>query len=309
MINFEHAAGDGLTWNRWMVEAWYNMNNLIDEKYPYAPLDAPDVSEGLTVNEAVKPLTWKLSGENASSLHRAADSFKNKVDNVTLKVIEFDGFGKSQIKNWKVSPDAAAQMAMQLAYHKSHSISNPQEGESLLGVPVYEACGIKSYFHGRTETIRSCTKESTEMCAAFLSTTADKDAKREAFLKACATHVEVAKGAKSYAGPYQGIDRHLYSLKCLAAETGQTDVPFFQDPAYGRSSTWILSTSNVTTPFFRLFGFGAVSANGYGIGYQTFDNNLPFCVANYKNSEDGTDAVKYTDNIAESLEEFNSLFK
>jgi len=53
----------------------------------------------------------------------------------------------------KVSPDAAAQMAFQLSFHSLH-------GET---TAVYESCAMKNFFHGRTETIRSCTTESVAM--------------------------------------------------------------------------------------------------------------------------------------------------
>jgi Choline/Carnitine o-acyltransferase len=41
----------------------------------------------------------------------------------------------------------------------------------------------------------------------------------------------------------------------------------FTDPLFTRSSTWTLSTSNVTQPFLSSFGFGPVVSTGYGIGY------------------------------------------
>jgi hypothetical protein len=42
---------------------------------------------------------------------------------------------------------------------------------------------------------------------------------------------------------------------------------FFAEPLYTKSLTWDLSTSNVTQTFLSSFGFGPVTAGGYGIGY------------------------------------------
>jgi hypothetical protein len=41
----------------------------------------------------------------------------------------------------------------------------------------------------------------------------------------------------------------------------------YTDPGWALLSTSILSTSNCGNPALRLFGFGPVAADGYGIGY------------------------------------------
>jgi len=41
----------------------------------------------------------------------------------------------------------------------------------------------------------------------------------------------------------------------------------FTDPGWALLGTSILSTSNCGNPALRLFGFGPVAADGYGIGY------------------------------------------
>lgn len=41
----------------------------------------------------------------------------------------------------------------------------------------------------------------------------------------------------------------------------------FTDPGWQLLNTSILSTSNCGNPALRLFGFGPVAADGYGIGY------------------------------------------
>jgi carnitine O-acetyltransferase len=44
---------------------------------------------------------------------------------------------------------------------------------------------------------------------------------------------------------------------------------FFTDPGYGLLGTSVLSTSNCGNPALRLFGFGPVTPEGYGIGEST----------------------------------------
>jgi carnitine O-acetyltransferase len=43
----------------------------------------------------------------------------------------------------------------------------------------------------------------------------------------------------------------------------------FTDPGYGLLGTSVLSTSNCGNPALRLFGFGPVTPEGYGIGQLT----------------------------------------
>lgn len=47
----------------------------------------------------------------------------------------------------------------------------------------------------------------------------------------------------------------------------QTMPRIFTDPGWALLSTSILSTSNCGNPALRLFGFGPVASDGYGIGY------------------------------------------
>lgn len=52
----------------------------------------------------------------------------------------------------------------------------------------------------------------------------------------------------------------------------------FTDPGWSLLSTSILSTSNCGNPALRLFGFGPVAADGYGIGYINKNDGISMCV-------------------------------
>ena len=79
-----------------------------------------------------------------------------------------------------------------------------------------------------------------------------------------------------------GVYRHLYVIYCLIQRqlqnkldaqhqpngTSVSKMPsIFTDPGWALLGTSILSTSNCGNPALRLFGFGPVAADGYGIGY------------------------------------------
>ena len=53
----------------------------------------------------------------------------------------------------------------------------------------------------------------------------------------------------SAAADGQGVDRHLFGLKKLLQE-GEAVPALYEDPAYGLSSTWKLSTSQISSEVF-----------------------------------------------------------
>lgn len=107
------------------------------------------------------------------------------------------------------------------------------------------------------------------------------DEKVAALRKACDHHVKLTRECAQGLGQ----DRHLYALYCLlqrelngslevsADDPAPKPVPstqlpaIFTDPGWPTLSTSILSTSNCGNPALRLFGFGPVAAEGFGIGY------------------------------------------
>ena len=289
-FTFDHTFGDGLTWNRMLGECFAELEG---KPSGFSKLPAPR-----DFDAKVDALRWDLPEPVRKIMPQARENARKLAADVDTHVLDFSDFGRDRMKEMKCSPDALVQMAFQVAYWRLH-------GEA---PGTYESCAMKNFFHGRTETIRSCTNESTAMVQAFLNNAPEED-KRAALHKACAVHVEVAKGAKIAASnKWQGVDRHLYAMKCLATKKGIVDsIPFFKDPLYVKSSTWVLSTSNVTAPFIKLFGFGAVTGHGYGLGYMTMQNNIPVAITSYRSSGK-TNSNKMGDAIAQALRDFNKLF-
>lgn len=116
-----------------------------------------------------------------------------------------------------------------------------------------------------------------------------------ALKKACERHAALTREC----GKGLGQDRHLYALYCLLQREltdGRLDVgpddplpthswppralpAIFTDPGWSLLSTSILSTSNCGNPALRLFGFGPVAADGYGIGYIIKDDGISVCAS------------------------------
>uniref|UniRef100_A0A8C0ANM7 Carnitine O-palmitoyltransferase 1, muscle isoform n=1 Tax=Buteo japonicus TaxID=224669 RepID=A0A8C0ANM7_9AVES len=97
------------------------------------------------------PLSW---GQGSS--YRLA---KALADDVDFCCFQFSDFGKGLIKKCRTSPDAFIQISLQLAHFRD-------KGCFCL---TYEASMTRLFREGRTETVRSCTAEST----AFVRSMAD----------------------------------------------------------------------------------------------------------------------------------------
>jgi Choline/Carnitine o-acyltransferase len=123
--------------------------------------------------------------------------------------------------------------------------------------------------------------------------------KISALRRACDGHVKLTRECSKGLGQ----DRHLYALYCLLQRemkspsptpepNGTTSPPssptqytpsnglplIFTDPGWALLNTSILSSSNCGNPALRLFGFGPVAADGFGIGYIIKDEGVSMCV-------------------------------
>lgn len=168
------------------------------------------------------------------------------------EVFQYFGYGKNLIKQFKVSPDAYVQMMMQLAYYK------------LTGKirPTYESAATRKYLKGRTETGRSASVEAKAFVETFSDPAASNEAKIEAFNAACKQHVKYLVGAADG----KGVDRHLFGLLKMV-KLGEEVPAIFKDPVFRYSQTWFLSTSQVPSEHFQLWGFSQVIDEGFGLAY------------------------------------------
>ena len=76
-----------------------------------------------------------------------------------------------------------------------------------------------------------------------------------------------------------GCERHLYALKCMAQRDNLPVPAFFATEAWRALNHTKISTSNCGNPSLRLFGFGPVVSDGFGIGYIIKDSSISFCLA------------------------------
>ncbi|KAJ2782835.1 Carnitine O-acetyltransferase mitochondrial [Coemansia javaensis] len=217
---------------------------------------------------APEPLRFATPPALVRAVEQAGERFDKVVGQHQLRVLQYEGFGKDEIKRLGFSPDGFAQMAIQLGYYK------------LYGVPraTYEAAATRRFLHGRTETCRSVSNESVAFCRAFEdphATPADRTAALQAAVKAHGAYAKACADGR-------GVDRHLLGLR-LVLRPGEAKPAIFQDPAYGESCHWYLSTSQLSSEHFEGWGFSEVVPDGYGIAYTIRRDALIFHIAAMKN--------------------------
>ena len=88
----------------------------------------------------------------------AVRNFDRLVDAHELRVLHYDAYGKDFIKQFKISPDAWAQLVKQLAFYK------------LKGRPgvTYESAQTRKFQLGRTEVIRAASSQSKAWVGAMV---------------------------------------------------------------------------------------------------------------------------------------------
>lgn len=130
---------------------------------------------------------------------------------------------------------------------------------------TYEPAMTKTFLHGRTEAIRSVTSESHTFVENYFSTKTTSQVKLDSLRAALKAHTNITRECSKG----QGQDRHLYALECVwdRIHKNEKKPQIFSDGGWKTLSNTVISTSNCGNPALRLFGFGPVVANGFGIGY------------------------------------------
>ncbi|KAJ1722767.1 Carnitine O-acetyltransferase mitochondrial, partial [Coemansia biformis] len=214
---------------------------------------------------AASELCFEYNDELLGHIQHAVGYFDAEVAAHELSTLAFDGFGKEQIKDMGVSPDAFVQMAMQLAcYRQFRQLP-----------PTYESASTKAFSHGRTETSRSVSEHSAAWCRAMVDhpETTDLHAKAEILRSAVAHQAQgTAQCAKG-----RGIDRHLLGLE-YALLPGEPVPAIFSDPVFTASRHWKLSTSQISDPILAAYGWGEVVDDGFGVAYRIENDALHFNV-------------------------------
>jgi carnitine O-acetyltransferase len=209
-INFEHTGVDGHTVLRFASDVYTDtilrfaksINGQAPSLWASSSPDPAkrDPASFGDVHATPHKLEWELVPELVTALRFAETRLADLIGQNEFATIEFMSYGKSFITSMGFSPDAFVQMAFQAAYYGLYGRTEC----------VYEPAMTKTFFHGRTEAIRSVTDESVEFVRTFWGDN-PAESKLAALRKACEKHVKVTREAAKGLGH----DRHLYALYCI----------------------------------------------------------------------------------------------
>ncbi|XP_006822823.1 peroxisomal carnitine O-octanoyltransferase-like [Saccoglossus kowalevskii] len=111
------------------------------------------------VRELPDPQELKFTMDDyiTKTISKADEQYRNEADNVelTVKVTPFD---RGVLKSKQIHPDAFMQLALHYTYYKMYN--RP--------APTYETATTRKFYHGRTETVRTCTMEAIQWYKAML---------------------------------------------------------------------------------------------------------------------------------------------
>jgi len=152
-------------------------------------------------------LAWEVDEVLEKALAHATETAATLMQNHKLKTVHFKGFGKKFIKSHKIAPDSFVQLALQLAYFRDQKTFTA----------TYESATTRTFLHGRTECIRSCTLASKDFCLAMEDKTVSNEIKAEKLRAAAQAHLYFLQ--QCMLG--DGVDRHLLGLRVMAFYAGQ----------------------------------------------------------------------------------------
>ncbi|OMH78508.1 Carnitine O-acetyltransferase, mitochondrial [Zancudomyces culisetae] len=249
----EHSMMDGTPTLRF--------NDYVSSNIDSSPIDLSPIRTDLP---AAKPLIFETNAKIVRAMTDAQARFKAEIDKQQLSSVMFHGYGKQIIsKTFGISPDAYAQMLIQLAYYKLHRRF----------VGTYEPAQTRKFLCGRTEAGRVVSNESVAWVKSMLDPSVPNAERARLLTLATGAHAKYL----SEAGNGQGVDRHLFGLKQLLKQDEKTP-SIFTDPAYKFTSTWAISTSNLSNEYFTSWGWGEVVPHGYGVAYSVNKDELMYNV-------------------------------
>ncbi|KAL7750955.1 Carnitine O-acetyltransferase mitochondrial [Sorochytrium milnesiophthora] len=279
-LNGEHTPADA-------VVPGDIMNYALANEHPAR--DAPDAKTNLTLNKPAH-MAWDVTGDMLRTIEQAEANAVKLINNVDSLILHPKEYGGDWIKaNAKCSPDSYVQMALQLAYYRD-------QGKV---TATYESASTRSFLHGRTECVRSCSQQSKDFVEAWDKKDVDRTHKLGLLRAAVDTHSQTMRAASMG----KGCDRHFLGLRAMMQQNGEEPHPFFSDPAFALSSRFALSTSNMSPGKYIFGGFGAVVEDGYGVNYAIGDDTLglKFSISSWRSSP-ATDSKRFREHLSSSLD-------
>lgn len=326
-INYEHSFAEAVVVTK-MIEYSYDKTVQKQRQLLNSPRDnlfaKQQIHQETTSSAFMRQL--KMFNENYASqldeqLKKAKRDFISQVDQFDLSYLAYRQYGASSIKSWHFSPDSWFQVALQLAYYKLHKRPGP----------CYESASTRRFAYGRTETIRSLTKDVAQFCF---------EPNYESLQAAIASHKKYAIAANNASA----IDRVLLAYRLifneLRANNWSWGLPdtfgeivakkgneanlndlfsskeldtigsFLNNELIERSKRFALSTSQVSSSAHAniFMSYGPLLADGYGCCYNITGQQISASItANSSNQSFSCEVRHLNDRLKSSLDQMRDI--
>lgn len=286
-VNFEHSWGDGVAVLRYTLDCF---NDSVNRSVPAGFGASEKPSEG------VQKLGWALEESHHAIAEKAKRDLQSEINRMDYSVAMTNLLGRdNKLLKGDVKADPFMQMVMQLAWWRLNKST----------VSTYESASTAAYLKGRTECIRTASKESQAFTVAFDQPNTSEDEKRKLLVLAAQTHTKRTQEAKMGGG----VDRHLFALKKTSERRFNSIPELFEDPSYATFGANTISTSTLFSEALLGGGFGPVST-GYGVGYAVAPDMLQFNVSSWKGiGGPNHTADVYAGALLEAVEDVSKLLR
>lgn len=248
------------------------------------------------IRDLPKPqkLDFHIDDSLETEIQMAKDTYRSLCLNIQTKFVHFNLYGKSFTKPYNIRPEAYVQLSIQLAYYRTHG--KP--------APTYMTASTRQFYHGRTETCRTCTSE----CLEWVKAMDDSECPVSERVTLMYRAVDKFNSLLMACMKGHGSDRLLLGLYMLAVEGGMSPPELYQDPSYaisGGGGNFILSTS--CAGYTPLTGAVApMTEKGYGTFYSIENNRIGFQLSAFNHYAE-TDTDKFYASIEMALKDMQSL--
>ena len=237
---------------------------------------------------------FDLEAADKDAIDAASEKLNRSVQDLEVRFLSFEGFGKNVPKKAKLSPDSFIQLAFQVTFYKLHG----------LYPPTYETATLRKFEEGRTDTIRLPNKASAAFTKAFVDQKEQVPPKEMLTLLKNAIEAHKNYSVRCMLG--NGMDRHLLGLRLTALENGLQVPDIFKTDAYRKMMHFRVSTSQVPTRFVIPMGFGPSAADCYGICYNPQENAIHFTLTAFNCCKE-TSAKRFAQELKNTLNDFEVL--
>jgi carnitine O-acetyltransferase len=285
-LNAEHCGLDGNTILKFI-------DSLLGE--PAEPQSARSGarSQGLP---AIDTIEFVLDDDLRADVRAAADSFAEYSASTASSSLSIEDFGANRAKQLKMSPDAFAQLAYQLAHKRTRGHVGA----------TYESIATRQYQNGRTEAMRVVTPEVVRFVNIMDDPDSDAAARTAAFRAAASKHVARAKECQAGQAPEQ----HLWELQLIQRRQGEAlgvtePLALYDTPGWLKMRTDYMSTSSAPSVNIQCLGFGSTSNQCIGVAYALLPDKFNVYLSAPLSVAD--EMYVFADKLTEAIRELQNL--